>query len=85
MDPFSGAASVIGLLCLCGLIAALNTWVNRDYNNILDGKGMPDLHGRPQLGTEAIDNNGLARSLNGIASGVPPFSDVVPTKNEHST
>ena len=59
-----GPFPLVFIIVLCIAIGFVIQWLNRDVNNILDGKGMPDQNGRPQLGTEAVDREAFARELN---------------------
>ena len=58
-----GAFPLVFIIALSIAIGFLIQWLNRDVNNILDGKGLIDHNGKPQLGTEAIDTQALARGL----------------------
>ena len=62
---WTGAFPLIAIIVLSIAIGFAIQWLNRDVNNILDGKGLIDRNGKPQLGTEAIQNNSFAEDMGG--------------------
>lgn len=60
---WTGAFPLVAIIVLCVVIGFAIQWLNRDVNNILDGKGLIDRNGKPLLGTEAIQNNAFAKDM----------------------
>lgn len=61
-----GTFALFGIMGLCFVVVLLTNWLNRDVNNIRDGKGLIDRNGKPLLGTEAINSQNFAARTAGL-------------------